>query len=211
MTGASSSSAGPSSGPLSACLIASAQAGDAAALESLIGYVRVHLFRYCWGRLARYTGGPDMVDDVTQEACLAVCTVLPRFVLPPDDKDAVSLFHGWMYTIAKAKVADGQRRMMRAPEPIDELPEAPDLGPTPEEEAMSTAGVTAISGILASLPERTRQVLMLRAHGYSAEAAGKQLGMSAAAVRTAHHRGLARLRVLADTTPDLLAGYAMSS
>jgi RNA polymerase sigma-70 factor (ECF subfamily) len=190
---------------LSATLIAAAQSGDAVALESLIGYVRAQLFRYCWGRLARYTGGADMVDDVTQEACLAVCTVLPRFTLPPDDKDAVSLFHGWMYTIAKAKVADGQRRMMRAPELIDELPESADLGPTP------TAGVMAISGILATLPERTRQVLMLRAHGYSAEAAGQHLGMSAAAVRTAHHRGLARLRELADTTPDLLAGYAMSS
>lgn len=189
---------------LSAELIASAQSGDAAALEHLIAYVRGQVFRYSRGRLARFTGGADIADDVTQEACLAVCAMLSNFTLPECSSEAVSLFHGWMYAIARAKVADGQRRLMRSHEPIDELPDAVDLRPTPEEAAMSTAGMDAIGTILAMLPEKTRQVIMLRAHGYSAEAAGNHLGMTPAAVRTAQHRGLARLRQLAGSTHGML-------
>jgi RNA polymerase sigma-70 factor (ECF subfamily) len=53
-------------------------------------------------------------------------------------------------------------------------------------------------GFMNQLPERFREVLMLRvAAGLSAEEAGQVLGLTAGAVRVTQHRALTRLREIA--------------
>ena len=48
--------------------------------------------------------------------------------------------------------------------------------------------------LLNRLPDRMREVLMLRAAGLSAEQVGERVGMTANAVRVAQHRAGAKLR-----------------
>ena len=48
-------------------LVVKAQAGDPLALNTLITAVRVAVLRYCRSRLATYSGGLEVAEDVTQE------------------------------------------------------------------------------------------------------------------------------------------------
>ena len=174
-------------------LVADAQAGNVQALDRLIAGVRPAVLRYCRSRLATYAGGVDAADDVAQETCIAVVRVLPsyRHQGPP--------FAAFVYAIAANKIADMQRRFSRSALLIEEFPDQVEPSPTPEDRAIATFDVRAANQLLALLPERMREVLLLRAAGVPAATIGEKLGMSANAVRVAQHRASARLR-------DLIAG-----
>ncbi|MPZ62806.1 MAG: sigma-70 family RNA polymerase sigma factor [Propionibacteriales bacterium] len=173
-------------------LAAQAQAGDADAAADLLERVRTQAHRYCRARLASYADGLHNADDVAQEVCLAVLSALPGY-------DARGKpFEAFVYGIAAHKVADAQRHLARAPRPTEELPDGVDSTPTPEERALDSADVQHAMTLLDELPERLREVVVLRvAAGMSAEETGRSLGMSAGAVRVAQHRALNRLRELA--------------
>ncbi len=171
-------------------LVADAQAGNVQALDRLIAGVRPAVLRYCRSRLATYAGGVDAADDVAQETCIAVVRVLPSYRRqgPP--------FAAFVYAIAANKIADMQRRFSRSALLIEEFPDQVEPSPTPEDRAIATFDVRAANQLLALLPERMREVLLLRAAGVQAAAIGERLGMSANAVRVAQHRASARLREL---------------
>ena len=171
-------------------LVADAQAGDVQALDTLIAAVRPAVFRYCRSRLATYAGGVDAADDVAQETCIAVVRVLPSYRRqgPP--------FAAFVYAIAANKVADMQRRFSRSALLVEEFPDQIEPSPTPEDQAIATFDVRAANQLLALLPHRMREVLLLRAAGVPAAGIGERLGMSANAVRVSQHRASARLREL---------------
>ena len=171
-------------------LVADAQAGNVQALDRLIAGVRPAVLRYCRSRLATYAGGVDAADDVAQETCIAVVRVLPSYRRqgPP--------FAAFVYAIAANKIADMQRRFSRSALLIEEFPDQVEPSPTPEDRAIATFDVRAANQLLALLPERMREVLLLRAAGVGAATIGEKLGMSANAVRVAQHRASARLREL---------------
>lgn len=186
----SSSAADP--GALSA-LARRAAEGDELAINDLMGEVHVVAHRYCRARLASYAGGRQLSDDIAQEVCIAVLRGLPRYEhrgLP---------FEAWVYSIAHRKVADAQRSFHRSRDiTYAELPEMTDDRPTPEQTAIHEAEVGWATDLLERLPEKFREVLILRiAAGLSAESTGRTLGMSAGAVRVTQHRALVRLRALA--------------
>jgi RNA polymerase sigma-70 factor (ECF subfamily) len=171
-------------------LVADAQAGDAQALDTLIAAVRPAVFRYCRSRLATYAGGVDAADDVTQETCIAVVKVLPSYRRqgPP--------FEAFVRAIASHKVADMQRQFGRSAVLIEEFPDQTEPSPTPEDRAIAIFDVRAANQLLALLPPRMREVLVLRAAGLSATSIGERFGLSANAVRVSQHRASARLREL---------------
>jgi len=177
-------------------LVAKAQEGDQGALQELISAVRPVVFRYCRSRLASYAGGLDAADDVAQETCVAVLKVLPRYERqgPP--------FEAFVYAIASNKVADAQRGFRRSAVLVDEFPERTEPSPTPEERVISSASVRVANELLARLPDKTRQVLLLRAVGLSADLVGQRLGMTANAVRVAQHRGVTRLRQMIEDSEE---------
>ena len=177
-------------------LVAKAQEGDQGALQELISAVRPVVFRYCRSRLASYAGGVDAADDVAQETCVAVLKVLPRYERqgPP--------FAAFVYAIASNKVADAQRGFRRSAVLVDEFPEQTEPSPTPEERVISSASVRAANEMLAKLPDKTRQVLLLRAVGLSADLVGQRLGMTANAVRVAQHRGATKLRQMIEDSEE---------
>jgi RNA polymerase sigma-70 factor (ECF subfamily) len=183
-------------------LVAEAQAGDPVALHTLIAAIRPVVFRYCRSRLATYAGGVDAADDVAQETCVAVLKVLPRY------QRQGSPFAAFVYAIASNKVADAQRSFRRSAVLVDEFPDQTEPSQTPEERVISAASVQAANELLARLPEKVRQVLLLRAGGLSADLVGQRLGMTANAVRVAQHRGVTKLRQMIEESAELREVFA---
>ena len=173
-------------------LAALAIQGDTGARDALLGHVRVMVHRYCRARLGRLPGSEHAADDVAQEVCLAVLAALPRY------RDQGRPFEAFVFGIAAHKVADVQRSAVRAAVPTDEMPDEPDLGPGPEDQAVRSSDAAMLRSLLDRLPATARELLILRvAVGLSAEETGSALGMSSGAVRVAQHRALARLRAMA--------------
>jgi RNA polymerase sigma-70 factor, ECF subfamily len=174
-----------------------ARDGDSDATAALLERVRALAHRYCRARLATYPAGQHLADDVAQDVCIAVLSALPRY------RNRGRPFEAFVHGIAARKVADAQRNVARADRPTDAVPDDVDARPTPEEEALNAADLKQAMNLLEELPEKLREVVVLRvAAGMSAEETGRSLGMSAGAVRVAQHRALTRLRKLAASTED---------
>lgn len=172
-------------------LVTRAQSGDSLALNTLIASIRPAVLRYCRSRLTTYAGGWHAADDAAQETCAAVVHVLPNY-----QPQGGTPFKAFVYAIAANKVADAQRRFSRSAICVEDIPDHSEPSPTPEEQAIISAGFEAVHELLDQLPERTRELLLLRAAGTSADVVGGKLGMSANAVRVAQHRAVAKLRHL---------------
>ncbi|MFW6868349.1 RNA polymerase sigma factor [Nocardioides sp. CPCC 206347] len=170
-------------------LIARARDGDPDAwrelYESLTGRLLVWLKARPSGDVA---AAPE---DLVSQSWLVAAHSIADF---RGDRDA---FAGWLFGIARNHAASARRRTLRratAPtEPIgiSELltgDGAPDL-------ADKVAGAEWTRAVLATLPEREREVLSCtEVAGLSSQQTAVALGMTATAVRVARHRGLSRLR-----------------
>lgn len=182
-------------------LVSRAQTGDPNALNALIGAVRALVFGYCRRRLRTYHGGLDAAEDVTQDTCVTVVDVLPRY------QHQGAPFAAFVYAIAANKVADAQRRYGRSRLSDEDLPDRASSAPTPEEQLVLTADLAVVAELLARLPERMRQVARLRASGVNVEEVARATGMSSNAVRVTHHRATARLRQLIAASPEHRARF----
>ncbi|MEV0428589.1 RNA polymerase sigma factor ShbA [Micromonospora sp. NPDC050495] len=183
-------------------LVRRAAAGDPAATEALLTDVRPGLVRYCRARLGRVGGAYTTADDVAQEVCVAVLHALPRY------REQGVPFAAFVYGIAAHKVADAHRAAVRdATVTATDAPlERADAAPGPEQQAVSTDLARRLSALLGRLPDVQREIILLRvAVGLSADEVGTIVGMSAAAVRMAQSRALARLRTLAEGSLDEVA------
>ncbi|MFB9237568.1 RNA polymerase sigma factor ShbA [Plantactinospora siamensis] len=175
-------------------LVHRAVQGDPTATASLLADVRPGLVRYCRGRLGRVGGAYTTADDVAQEVCLAVLRALPTY------REQGVPFMAFVYRIAAHKVADAHRAAVRAATvtPTDAPLDRPDATPGPEQRALSADLARRLSGLLDRLTDAQREIIILRvAVGLSADEVATIVGMSAAAVRVAQSRALARLRTLA--------------
>lgn len=172
-----------------------ARDGDREATAALLERVRALAHRYCRARLATYPAGQQLADDVAQDVCIAVLSALPRY------KNRGKPFEAFVHGIAARKVADARRTAARADRPTGDVPDEVDGQPTPEEEALNAADLRQAMTLLEELPEKLREVVVLRvAAGMTADETGRSLGMSAGAVRVAQHRALSRLRKMAAET-----------
>lgn len=123
---------------------------------------------------------------------MAVCLVLPRY------EDQGRPFTSWVYAIAAHKVADAQRGFFARPAtPIDEVPDLAEPSATPEERMIASLDIRVTNELIAKLPNKTRELLLLRVAGHSAEDVAERLDMTPGAVRVAHHRAITKLRQLA--------------
>jgi RNA polymerase sigma-70 factor (ECF subfamily) len=178
-------------------LVTCAQSGDPSAVNALIASVRPAVLRYCRSRLTSYGGGWHAADDAAQETCVAVVQVLPNY-----QPRGGAPFTAFVYAIAANKVADAQRRFSRSAICVEDVPDRVEPAPTPEEQAVISARADAVHQLLDQLPERMRELLLLRAAGASADVVGDKLGMSANAVRVAQHRAVAKLRHLIELSDE---------
>jgi RNA polymerase sigma-70 factor (ECF subfamily) len=131
-------------------LVAAAQSGDGAALDTLL---RRH-FDLIHAVCARIAGNPADAADATQEALLAIVRGLPRF-----DRRAAA--RTWMYRVATNACLDELRRRGRRPRPglDDTAVDRPD--PAPALDTSVTDRLT-LDEAIARLPEDFRVAVVLR-------------------------------------------------
>lgn len=121
---------------------------------------------------------------------MAAITALPRY------KDQGRPFLAFVYGIAAHKVADAHRAAARnRSDPTDVVPERYSLDAGPEQMALDAEASQRMNKLLAVLPEKQREILILRVVvGMSAEETAEAVGSTPGAVRVAQHRALARLK-----------------
>ncbi|MFI7079128.1 RNA polymerase sigma factor [Micromonospora sp. NPDC049903] len=167
--------------------VEAAKSGDEEAFRFLYRSLQPGLLRYLTALV-----GAD-AEDVASETWLQVARDLPNFT--------GGEFRAWVVTIARNRAMDHLRRQRRRPAlpvPVQELSELAGDADTAER-AGETIGTEAALAMIASLPPREAEAVLLRAVvGLDAATAGRVLGRRAGAVRTAAHRGLRRLALMLD-------------
>jgi RNA polymerase sigma-70 factor, ECF subfamily len=171
-------------------VVAEAVAGDRDALRDVLETIRPIIVRYCRARVGTMERSGLSADDVAQEVCLAAITALPRY------KDQGRPFLAFVYGIAAHKVADAHRAAGRnKADPMEVVPERYSGEAGPEQLAIESEQSARMNTLLQILPEKQREILILRVVvGMSAEETAEAVGSTAGAVRVAQHRALARLK-----------------
>ena len=179
------------SSALPAELVNRAVHGDRKAVDQVLRYLRPLVVKYCRARVGR---SATTADDVAQDVCLAVLKALPTY------REQGRPFLAFVYGIAAHKVADAHRALARnRAEPTAEVPDQVSHGVGPEDFALQGELNGALGELLRRLPEKQREILVLRVVvGLSAEETAEAVGSTPGAVRVAQHRALSRLRALAE-------------
>jgi len=183
-----------------------AAAGDGAAFATLYDRHERRVFNFC----ERLLGSSHDAADATQETFLRVLKRLPKL------EGRTIEFVPYLFTAARNACYDQIGRRKRA-EPMAETPEpAPgsgepgDLFVDPERAAMLSALQSDVHAANARLPERQREVLVLRElEELSYEDIGEIMGMKANAVAQLISR--ARIKLRDELRGDALASVASSS
>jgi len=178
-------------------LVAAVVAGDKAALNQLLVILRPLVVRYCRSRLGTERSGMA-ADDVAQEVCLAVLKSLPTYT------DQGKPFLAFVYGIAAHKVVDAHRHAGRdRSDPTDDVPEGFTDAAGPEQHALEASASAEMRALLAQLPPKQREILVLRVVvGLSAEETALAVGSTPGAVRVAQHRAVAKLRGVLNDPED---------
>jgi len=170
--------------------VAEAVAGSRDALREVVETIRPIVVRYVRARLGSTERVGLSADDVAQEVCLAAIQALPRY------QDQGRPFLAFVYGIAAHKVADAHRAAGRnKSDPTEVVPERYSLEAGPEQLAVNSDSAARMAKLLEVLPEKQREILMLRiVVGLSAEETAEAVGSTPGAVRVAQHRALAKLK-----------------
>ncbi|MBO0854475.1 MAG: RNA polymerase sigma factor ShbA [Nocardia sp.] len=170
--------------------VAAAVAGDRSAVATIMTLILPPVVRYCRARINPGHRGRICADDVAQDVCFAVMTSLPRY------QDRGRPFMAFVLRVASHKVADAHRDFSR--QRVDPMAQVPDVASTdggPEQRALESEANRQMDSLLATLPDKHREILVLRLIlGLSAEETAAAVGGTAGAVRVTQHRALTKLR-----------------
>jgi RNA polymerase sigma-70 factor (ECF subfamily) len=168
---------------------AAASAGDTAATDELLTYLRPIMVRFCRTKLGRVRP-ISSADDVAQEVCIAVFRALPTY------QHLGRPFLSFVFGVASHKVADVHRAAARDRSlPTAETPDTVTLAENPEEIALRRELVEQTNDLLQTLLPRQREIVVMRVVlGMSAQETAAAVGTTPDAVRVAQHRALNRLR-----------------
>lgn len=146
---------------------------------------------------ARRTSSPD---DVASQVWLDIDRTLNRF-----DGD-VDEFRGWLFTIARRRAIDDQRRTRRRSEvPADSLPASVLAG---DEDAAfdATDSLDRVLALLRQLKPTAAEVVLLRVvHALPVASVAEVTGLSETNVRTIVSRSLRELRAITDEPRTVLS------
>jgi RNA polymerase sigma-70 factor, ECF subfamily len=175
-----------------AATLEAAQAGDERAVAILWRELNPRILRYLRGR----TYGD--VDDVASEAWIAIARGLPTF------HGNELEFRAWVFTIARNRMVDAQRRAQRLPTPMAD-PATFAMQPAPDDpvrDALDTLDTDAALRVLSLLVPDQAEVLLLRIlAGLDVQRVAEIVGKRPGTVRVLQHRGLRRLAELLRPEP----------
>lgn len=159
--------------------------GDARAYQVFLEELSAHLRGFLRRRL---TGLPDEVEDLVQEALLAVHN--QRHTYQADQP-----LTAWVYAIAKYKLIDMLRRRAGREalnDPIDD-----ELEILASSDGHAAEARRDVEKLLDRLPDRHRlPIVHVSLHGRSVAEAAKLTGMSESAIKVGVHRGLKALAAM---------------
>jgi RNA polymerase sigma-70 factor (ECF subfamily) len=170
-------------------LMVRVQAGDPQALAALIDRWRGPLYAFLWRRAG------DGADDLFQESWIRVARARDRF-------DRSRRFSTWLFQIANNLCRDRWRRLDARRRALGALREethatGADAAPPPE----LPAG-RGLIGRLDALPERLREVLVLRHfHELSEAEIAEVLGIPRGTVKSRLHAAVRAARALLEDPP----------
>ena len=170
-------------------VLTAAQHGDEAAFARLWHDGQPALLRYLT------VVNPDAAEDIAAETWTQVVRGLAKF------RGDEQHWRAWLFTIARRRVIDQGRRLMRRPttsldtQPELTLAELPALrSPDAADLALANLGTRSAMAVVAGLPPLQAEVIMLRVvAGLDTEMVAQLLGRTPGAIRVAAHRGLHRL------------------
>ncbi len=160
--------------------MAAARDGDSAAYRQFLAEAAQRIR----ARLARKIGADNELEDLVQECLIAIHE--KRHTLDPGRPVAP-----WMYAIANYKLIDHWRKRGRS---IIDLDDDADMAV-----AADTLAQTDIETLLEKLPEAQAQAIrMTQLEGLTNREAGDRIGVGVSVMKLRVHRGLARLRAIAE-------------
>lgn len=152
-------------------------------LEAL--YARHHgeLFRY----VARYTGEPDLAEDVVQDVFVRLAD------RPPARYDNL---RGWLFRVATTTAIDSLRSSRRRLRLARERPERLPMADAPPDAAAAVERSEVrrrVREALMQLAERERAVLLMREEGFAHHEIAQAVGTTTKSVGTMIARALEKL------------------
>lgn len=134
------------------------------------------LFRY----LQRLTGDDDVAEDIAQESFVRLLRQpLPEAEVRP-----------WVFTVAMNLVRDRARKNDRRQRLLTTAPELVRRPPLPDEDAERSERINVVRQVLSRLPERDRQLLLMREEGFKYDEIARVIGVAPASVGTLIARAL---------------------
>jgi RNA polymerase sigma-70 factor, ECF subfamily len=144
--------------------------------DSVFAELYPSLFRY----LHRLTGDEDVAEDIAQEAFVR----LLRQPLPDDE------IRPWLFTVAMNLVRDRARRNERRQRLLTTAPSLVSRPALPDEDVERTERINAVREVLDRIPERDRQLLLMREEGFKYDEIARVVGVAPASVGTLIARAL---------------------
>lgn len=132
--------------------------------------------------LYRRTGDRDRAEDLAQETFARAVAAPPRNPRP------------WLFAVALNLVREDGRRSVRQGRRLELYrAESPQSAPAPDHELERSEDVRGVQEALASLPDRDREALLLKAEGFNYDEIAETLGLAKGAVGTTLSRARRRL------------------
>lgn len=165
-------------------LLNQAQAGNPAALESLLAMHRREVFRYG----LRYCKTTEDAEDAVQETLWAAAKSIRGF-------RRAAAITTWLFTIVRNKCHRLSRKHGNDMDLVDALPLLPDSSISVEEQIETEQVQRILARALATLEPAQRQAILLRdVEGLTAPEAAARLNLSVQALKSRLHRARASLR-----------------
>ena len=152
--------------------------------DALFRDVYPSLFRY----LHRLTGDSDQAEDIAQEAFVRL---LGRS-LPGDEARL------WLFTVATNLFRDGARTRKRRERLLTATPWKPAALPAPDEEVERKNAVQQVRRALEQIPERDRQMLLMREEGFKYDEIARVAAVAPGSVGTLLARATKRFLAVYD-------------
>jgi RNA polymerase sigma-70 factor, ECF subfamily len=165
-------------------LLNEAQAGNPAALESLLAMHRREVFRYG----LRYCKTSEDAEDAVQETLWAATKSIRAF------RRAASITT-WLFTIVRNKCHRKSRKVSHELDLADVLPQLADPTASIVDRIETEQVQRILARALASLEPTQREVILLRdVEGLTAPEAAQRLNLTVQALKSRLHRARASLR-----------------
>jgi RNA polymerase sigma-70 factor (ECF subfamily) len=168
-------------------LVKRARGLDTAAWDRLYVIAFPQVYRYVSAKVRSSAEAEDITEEVFVGALQTVAS------LRASDEAG---FLGWLFQIARFKLADHLRRQYRRPtEPLDPEVEFSDPAPSPEDEAIRRDDRSAVRAALAELTQEQQEVIVMKfSLGYDNARVATILGKTPGAINQLQHRALGAMR-----------------